>query len=33
MIQEVRVITKQGITDSKGEEVLYDINYALGIQA
>ncbi len=33
MIQEVRVITKQGITDSKGEEVLYDINYALGIQS
>ncbi len=33
MIQEVRVITKQGITDSKGEEVLYDINYALGIKS
>lgn len=31
MIQEVRVLTKAGIPDSKGEEVLYEINHALGI--
>lgn len=33
MIQEVRVIAQAGIPDSKGEEVLYEINYALGIQS
>lgn len=33
MIQEVRVITKEGIPDSKGEEVLYEINHALNIQS
>lgn len=33
MIQEVRVIAKAGIPDSKGEEVLYEINHALGIQS
>ncbi|MDF9406947.1 phosphoribosylformylglycinamidine synthase subunit PurS [Pelotomaculum isophthalicicum JI] len=31
MIQEVRVITKAGIPDSKGEEILYEISHALGI--
>lgn len=31
MIQEVRVIAKAGIPDSKGEEVLYEITRALGI--
>lgn len=33
MIQEVRVIAKAGIPDSKGEEVLYEISHALGIQS
>ncbi|TEB10730.1 phosphoribosylformylglycinamidine synthase subunit PurL [Pelotomaculum propionicicum] len=33
MIQEVRVIAKDGIPDSKGEEVLYEINQALGIKS
>ncbi|HOV79602.1 MAG TPA: phosphoribosylformylglycinamidine synthase subunit PurS [Bacillota bacterium] len=33
MIQEVRVITKEGIPDSKGEEVLYEINHALKIKS
>jgi len=32
MIQEVRVISKTGIPDSKGEKVLYEIRQALGIQ-
>ena len=33
MIQEVRVIAKTGIPDGKGEEVLYEIKHALGIQS
>lgn len=33
MIHEVRVIGKPGIPDSKGEEVLYEINHALGIKS
>ena len=33
MIQEVRVIAKEGIPDSKGEEILYEINQALGIKS
>lgn len=32
MIQEVRVSTKAGLPDSKGEEILYEINHALGIE-
>lgn len=32
MIQEVRVTVKDGIPDKKGEEVLYEINHALGIK-
>ncbi|MFA4885344.1 MAG: phosphoribosylformylglycinamidine synthase subunit PurL [Desulfotomaculaceae bacterium] len=33
MIQEVRVTAKEGIPDSKGEEVLYEINQALVIKS
>lgn len=33
MIQEVRVIAKPGLPDSKGDESLYEINQALGIQS
>jgi phosphoribosylformylglycinamidine synthase II len=33
MIQEVRVIAKPGLPDSKGDETLYEINQALGIQS
>ncbi len=33
MIQEVRVIVKDGIPDSRGEEVLYEVNHALGIKS
>ncbi|MDD3654598.1 MAG: phosphoribosylformylglycinamidine synthase subunit PurS, partial [Desulfotomaculaceae bacterium] len=33
MLQEVRVTTKKNLPDSKGEEVLYDINHALGINS
>jgi len=33
MIQEVRVIAKPGLPDSKGDESLYEINRALGIQS
>lgn len=32
MIQEVRVIARDGIPDSKGDEVLYEIHHALGIK-
>ncbi|OPX88062.1 MAG: Phosphoribosylformylglycinamidine synthase 2 [Pelotomaculum sp. PtaB.Bin104] len=33
MLQEVRVITKKNLPDSKGEEVLYDIIHALSINS
>ncbi len=33
MIQEVRVMAKEGIPDSKGDEVLYEIHHALGINS
>jgi len=33
MINEVRVIGKPGITDGKGEDILYEINHALGIKS
>lgn len=33
MIQEVRVIARDGIPDSKGDEVLYEIHHALGISS
>jgi phosphoribosylformylglycinamidine synthase len=33
MIQEVRVIARDGIPDSKGDEVLYEIRHALGISS
>jgi phosphoribosylformylglycinamidine synthase subunit PurSL len=33
MIQEVRVIAREGIPDSKGNEVLYEIRHALGINS
>lgn len=33
MIQEVRVIAREGIPDSKGDEVLYEIHRALGINS
>ena len=33
MIQEVRVIAKPGIPDSKGDECLYEINRTLGIKS
>ena len=32
MIQEVRVIARDGISDTRGEEVLYEIHHALGIK-
>ena len=33
MIQEVRVIAREGTPDSKGDEVLYEIHHALGIKS
>ncbi|MFX4260606.1 phosphoribosylformylglycinamidine synthase subunit PurL [Pelotomaculum propionicicum] len=33
MIQEVRVIAREGIPDSKGDEILYEIHRALGINS
>jgi phosphoribosylformylglycinamidine synthase II len=33
MIQEVQVIARAGISDSRGDEILYEIHHALGIKS